>query len=64
MGSEVELDQLNDDDVENTVFIAVGKNVKESKSVILWAVKSFTGMKFCLLHIHQPPQLVTLCKSN
>lgn len=65
MGSEVEdtIDEFND--VENTVFVAVGKNVKESKSLILWSLEFFkdmNNMKICLLHIHQPPPLITLCK--
>lgn len=65
MGSEVEdaIDEFSD--VENTVFVAVGKNVKESKSLILWSLEFFkdmNNMKICLLHIHQPPPLITLCK--
>ncbi|KAI3757651.1 hypothetical protein L6452_05194 [Arctium lappa] len=63
MGSEVEvieerIDEFND--VEATIFVAVGKNVKESKSLILWTLQCFAGMKICLLHIHQPDHLITL----
>ncbi|CAH1445547.1 unnamed protein product [Lactuca virosa] len=63
MGSEVELieetiEEFND--VENTVIVAVGRNVKESKSLILWALQCFAGMKMCLLHIHKPAPLITL----
>lgn len=63
MGSEVEvieetIEEFND--VENTVIVAVGTNVKESKSLILWASQCFAGMKICLLHIHQPAPLITL----
>ncbi|XP_021765087.1 U-box domain-containing protein 33-like isoform X1 [Chenopodium quinoa] len=40
---------------ENTVFVAVGKNFKESESVLTWAVKKFGGKKrICILHVHQP----------
>ncbi|GMH08978.1 hypothetical protein Nepgr_010818 [Nepenthes gracilis] len=55
MGSERK--RLND--VENTVFVAVGKHVKESESTLLWAARSFPGKKICLLHVHQPTQLLT-----
>ncbi|KVI07142.1 Protein kinase, catalytic domain-containing protein [Cynara cardunculus var. scolymus] len=63
MGSEVEVieDRVEEfNDVENTIFVAVGKNVKESKSLISCALQCFARMKICLLHIHQPGQLVTL----
>nr|GMC64847.1 U-box domain-containing protein 32 isoform X1 [Ipomoea batatas] len=46
-------------DVENTVFVAVGKNVKEGKSTLYWAVKSFSRKRICLLHVHQPTQLLS-----
>lgn len=55
---EERVEEFND--VENTIFVAVGKNVKESKSLILWALQCFAGMKTCLLHIHQPAHLLTL----
>ncbi|KAF3623127.1 Receptor protein kinase, putative isoform 2 [Capsicum annuum] len=44
-------------DLENTVFVAVGKNVKEGKSVLSWALKSFAGRRICVLHVHQPNHL-------
>ncbi|KAM7491604.1 hypothetical protein LguiA_034525 [Lonicera macranthoides] len=48
-------------DVENTIFVAVGKkNFKESKSILLWVLKSFAGRKICILHVHQPSHLATL----
>lgn len=50
-------------DVENTVFVAVGSNVKESKSMLLWALQRFSGKKICLLHVHQPTYSISLSKS-
>lgn len=44
-------------DVENTIFVAVGKNVKEGKSILSWALKSFAGRRICVLHVHQPNHL-------
>ncbi|GAB2294024.1 hypothetical protein Dimus_028240 [Dionaea muscipula] len=49
--------ELND--VEDTVFVAVGKHVKESESTLLWAAHNFPGKKICLLHVHQPSNLLT-----
>lgn len=48
--------------VENRVYVAVGKNVKEGKSLLSWAVKRFKGWSVCLLHVHQATHLVSLCK--
>lgn len=39
-------------DGENTVFVAVGKNVKEGKSILSWALKSFSVRRICILHVH------------
>ncbi|KAJ8554418.1 hypothetical protein K7X08_025096 [Anisodus acutangulus] len=44
-------------DVENTIFVAVGKNLKEGKSILSWALKSFAGRRICILHVHQPNHL-------
>ncbi|CAN4085893.1 unnamed protein product [Withania somnifera] len=44
-------------DVESTIFVAVGKDVKEGKSILSWALKSFTGRRICVLHVHQPNHL-------
>ncbi|KAF6157753.1 hypothetical protein GIB67_037326 [Kingdonia uniflora] len=37
----------------DTVYVAVAKDVKESKSVLIWALKNFKGSKICVLHVHQ-----------
>ncbi|GAB2222007.1 hypothetical protein Drorol1_Dr00013204 [Drosera rotundifolia] len=62
MGSEIpvmgsEGNQLYD--VEETVFVAVGKHVRESESTLLWAVRNFPGKRICLLHVHRPSHLIT-----
>lgn len=53
MGSEEE--QVLD--VEETIFVAVGEDVKLSKKTLLWTVHNFPSKKICLLHIHQPTQV-------
>nr|XP_017247943.1 PREDICTED: U-box domain-containing protein 32-like [Daucus carota subsp. sativus] len=45
MGSEGVIGIEGSCDVENTIFVAVGKNVKESKSTLLWALEYFAGRK-------------------
>lgn len=51
-------------DVENTVFVAVGKDVKESKANLKWASQSFVGRNFCILHVHHPNSFLTLMNEN
>ncbi|XP_051137924.1 U-box domain-containing protein 32 isoform X2 [Andrographis paniculata] len=36
------------------VHVAVGRNVKEGKSLLAWAAMSFPGARVCLVHVHQP----------
>ncbi|XP_073064311.1 U-box domain-containing protein 32-like isoform X1 [Primulina eburnea] len=47
-------------DCNPTVYVAVGRNVKQGKSLLEWAVTSFEGRKICLLHVHHPTILVSL----
>ncbi|XP_050223828.1 U-box domain-containing protein 32-like isoform X2 [Mercurialis annua] len=44
-------------DVENTIFVAVGKNVSKSQSALFWAVHNFNAKKICLLHVHADSDL-------
>ncbi|XP_016505847.2 U-box domain-containing protein 32 [Nicotiana tabacum] len=46
-------------DGENTVFVAVGKNVKEGKSILSWALKSFSVRRICILHVHPSNHLLS-----
>lgn len=43
-------------DVKNTIFVAVGKNVKDSESTLAWVVQSFPGKMINILHVHRPTQ--------
>ncbi|KAI3434334.1 uncharacterized protein J3R85_006595 [Psidium guajava] len=42
--------------VNNRVYVAVGRDVPESKSTLLWALNNFGG-DFGIIHVHQPHQL-------
>lgn len=48
--------------IEDMIYVAVGKNVKESKSILLWALQNFGGKRICILHVHQPAQLIPFSK--
>ncbi|KAK9914280.1 hypothetical protein M0R45_038066 [Rubus argutus] len=41
-------------DVEETIFVAVGEELKQSETTLFWAVKNFVGKSICLLHVHKP----------
>ncbi|XP_074291327.1 U-box domain-containing protein 32-like [Silene latifolia] len=59
MGSN-ENESCNNYYLENTVFVAVSKHVKDSESVLSWAAKKFGGKKkICILYVHQPASLVS-----
>lgn len=49
---------------EDTIWVAVGKDVKECLSVLRYALKSSRGKKICLLHVHIPAQMIPLSKST
>ncbi|KAL0400736.1 UNVERIFIED_CONTAM: U-box domain-containing protein 32 [Sesamum latifolium] len=55
MGSEEESSGFN-----SSIYVAVGRNVKEGKSLLTWAVENFDGRNICLVHVHQPTNLVSL----
>ncbi|GER45247.1 U-box domain-containing protein kinase family protein [Striga asiatica] len=44
--------------MEDTMFVALGRDAKESESVLMWALHNFSGMGICVLHVHQPAQKI------
>lgn len=50
--------------VDDTIYVAVGTDFKESKSVLIWALQNSGGKKICLLHVHMPAQKIPLSKSG
>ncbi|PON92089.1 GPCR kinase [Trema orientale] len=46
--------------IEDIIYVAVGKDVKENKSVLLWALQNSGGKKICVLHVHVPAQMIPL----
>lgn len=50
--------------IEDIIYVAVGKDVKECSSVLRYALKSSRGKKIYLLHVHVPAQMIPLSKST
>ncbi|CAI0472194.1 unnamed protein product [Linum tenue] len=46
--------------IEEKIYVAVGKSVKESKSLLVWALQNSGGKKICLLHVHTPALMIPL----
>nr|GME10980.1 U-box domain-containing protein 33 [Ipomoea batatas]GME17173.1 U-box domain-containing protein 33 [Ipomoea batatas] len=45
---------------DETVCIAVGKDVKESKYTIDWALQNPVGRSLCILHVHTPARKIPM----
>ncbi|KAB1214360.1 U-box domain-containing protein 33 [Morella rubra] len=46
--------------IEDKIYVAVAKDVKESKSTVIWTVQHSGGKKVCIIHVHQPAQMIPL----
>ncbi|KAK4849012.1 hypothetical protein QYF36_019742 [Acer negundo] len=44
--------------IEDKIYVAVGKHLKESKSVLFWALQNSGGKRICIIHVHQPAQMI------
>ncbi|KAK2650289.1 hypothetical protein Ddye_017778 [Dipteronia dyeriana] len=44
--------------IEDKIYVAVGKHLKKSKSVLLWALQNSGGKRICIIHVHQPTQMI------
>ncbi|XVF22539.1 hypothetical protein REPUB_Repub12eG0180900 [Reevesia pubescens] len=42
-----------------TIYVAVGKAVEESKHTLLWTLQNLRPTKVCILHVHQPTNFIT-----
>ena len=51
--------------IEEMIYVAVGTNVKDCKSILLWALRNFGGKRICIVHVHRPAQWIPNgCKSE
>lgn len=44
----------------NKVFVAVGKDVKESKPTLMWALQNSRGKIICIIYVHVSAQMVPM----
>ncbi|KAJ6722953.1 hypothetical protein OIU74_007518 [Salix koriyanagi] len=44
--------------IEEKIFVALGKSVKECKSMLVWALQNSGGKRICIIHVHQPAELI------
>ena len=51
--------------IEEMIYVAVGTDVKDCKSILLWALRNFGGKRICIVHVHRPTQWIPNgCKSE
>lgn len=53
--------QVDDDD---TLFVALGKDVKKDEKVLMWALHNSRGRKICILHVHQLARMIPMMGSK
>lgn len=49
--------------IEDIIYVAVAKDVKDSKSTLVWTLQKSGGKKVCIIHVHQPAQMIPMSKS-
>ena len=49
--------------VEEKIYVAVCKDMKESKLNLVWALQNSGGKRICLVHVHQPAQMIPISNS-
>ncbi|KAK8587994.1 hypothetical protein V6N13_086952 [Hibiscus sabdariffa] len=47
-----------------TIYVAVGTAVEESKHTLLWALQNLSPTKICILHVHQPASFNSLSRMS
>lgn len=48
--------------IEEKIFVAVDKHVAKSKCTLVWALQNTGGKKICVVHVHQPSQMIPVSK--
>ncbi|KAL0002468.1 hypothetical protein SO802_016249 [Lithocarpus litseifolius] len=44
--------------IEEMTYVAVGTDVKDCQSILLWALRNFGGKRICIVHVHRPAQRI------
>ncbi|XP_041001552.1 U-box domain-containing protein 33-like isoform X3 [Juglans microcarpa x Juglans regia] len=51
-------------DQDMITYVAVGKDVKDCKSILSWAIENnVRGSRICIIHVHKPAKLFPLVRS-
>lgn len=50
--------------IEDRIYVAVGKDVKESRMTLIWALQNSGGKKICLISVLVPAQNIPFSKSH
>lgn len=61
VGGEIE-EEPDQGVVDEAIYVAVSKDVKESKSNLIWAIQNSGGKKICILYVHVPATMIPLSK--
>jgi hypothetical protein len=61
VGGEIE-EEPNTAVVDEAIYVAVSKDVKESKLNLIWAIQNSGGKKICILFVHVPATMIPLSK--
>jgi hypothetical protein len=61
VGGEIE-EEPNTTVVDEAIYVAVSKDVKESKLNLIWAIQNSGGKKICILFVHVPATMIPLSK--
>lgn len=56
------VEEPNPNVVDDTIYVAVAKDVKDSKLNLRWAIHNSGGKKICILHVHVPAAMIPLSK--
>jgi hypothetical protein len=59
VGGEIE-EEPNTTVVDEAIYVAVSKDVKESKLNLIWAIQNSGGKKICILFVHVPATMMPL----
>lgn len=61
VGGEIE-EEPNTAVVDEAIYVAVSKDVKESKVNLIWAIQNSGGKRICILFVHVPATMIPLSK--
>ena len=49
--------------IQDMIYVTVGTSLKESKSNLIWTLQNSGGKRVCIVHVHQPAQMIPMSKS-